>query len=59
MNEDYISRNFDDILELAEYLKIDLFPVAEALIPINPIRWPAHAAGSILEKRRFSNRKAF
>ena len=45
---DEIFRNFNDVLELAEYLKIDILPQAEALILINPIRWPAHAAGSIL-----------
>jgi len=45
---DEIFRIFNDITELAEYFKIDILPQAEALIPINPIRWPAHAAGSIL-----------
>ena len=41
-------RDFNDIIELAEYLKIDILPQAEALIPINPIRWLAHAVGSIV-----------
>ena len=45
---DEIYRTFNDIFELAEYLKIDILPEAEALIPINPMRWPAHAAGSII-----------
>lgn len=50
MSNEHTFRDFYDIFELAEYLKIDLFPlpVAEALIPLNPQRWPAHAAGSIL-----------
>lgn len=41
---------FKDIIELAEYLKTDILPEAEALIPINPMRWPAHAAGSIISQ---------
>ena len=43
-----ILHTFNDIVELAEYLKIDILPEAEALIPVNPMRWPAHAAGSII-----------
>ena len=47
---DYTFRIFDDIVELADYLDIDILPQAEALMPINPIRWPAHVAGSIISQ---------
>lgn len=44
-NIDYILHNFNDLIEVLDFLKI---PEAEALIPLNPTRWPAHAAGSII-----------
>ena len=44
-NIDYILHNFNDLIEVLDFLKI---PEAEALIPLNPMRWPAHAAGSII-----------
>ena len=44
-NIDYILHNFNDLIEVLDFLKI---PEAEALIPLNPTCWPAHAAGSII-----------
>ena len=45
---EYIPKTFSDILEACDFLKI---PQAEALVPLNPQRWPAHAAGSILGQK--------
>ena len=44
-NIDSILHNFNDLMEVLDFLKI---PSAEALIPLNPKRLPAHIAGSIL-----------
>ena len=44
-NIDYILHNFNDLIEVLDFLKI---PEAEALIPLNPMRLPAHLAGSII-----------
>lgn len=53
-NENIGSREFYDLFELCEYLKIPddwlEIPGAEALIPVNPRRWVKHAAGSILSQ---------
>lgn len=44
-NTDYIFYNFNDLMEVLDFLKI---PEVEGLVPLNPVRWPAHAAGSII-----------
>ena len=46
-NIDYILENFNDLIEVLDFLKI---PTAEALIPLNPIRLPAHLVGSIISQ---------
>ena len=46
-NIDYILHNFNDLIEVLDFLKI---PEAEALIPLNPMHWLAHAAGSIISQ---------
>ena len=55
MSDNIDSRYFYDVMELCEYLKIPndwlTIPGAEALIPVNPRRWAAHAAGSVLSQK--------
>lgn len=47
--QDYGTRTFNDIMEVYEYLNDYFkFPQTKALVPINPQKWVAHSAGSIL-----------
>ena len=56
MPKDIDLRSFYDLYELCEFLQIPddwlSIPGAEALIPVNPRRWAAHAAGSILGQKK-------
>lgn len=55
MSENLDSRDFYDLMELCEYLKVpdDWFtlPGAEALIPVNPYKWPAQYGRECFESK--------